>query len=513
MKVELIQPEPDLNFGDDGKCPDIKFGIGHYGVFDFRDADAPNQIKLGLVGTDETLVSLTEWLEKCQGEIPAKPSNQPRLYPPFPGFTLSHSFHSKFTWNSNEFRTVKIPLEVTKLDKFNEVIEKVVNLYVEEIEKLLEKSDVKVVICAPSLEHLKLTTAITFKDENEYDSTEDNSEESGSKDGDSKEEDSKEDTKSPDSQLRKPLKETVYDFHDLLKAKSLFFRTPLQIVLPATYDETKNAAQKKILNRDQQDEATRAWNLHTALYYKARGIPWRIIRESADVSTCYLGVSFFHTLNKERVYASSAQVFNERGEGVVVRGGLAYEDKEDRQIHLDKEGAYNLVSLALEAFKDEHFHYPARVVIHKTSSFSDDEFEGFNQFLIEKGIELTDFVYLRESFTRLFRPTNYPPLRGTLWHLEDRRAILYTRGSVYFYETYPGIYPPRSLYLDCTKAQKSVKGLAQECLALSKMNWNNTRFDGHLPITLRAARQVGRILKYLKTTDLDKISPSYRFYM
>jgi len=67
--------------------------------------------------------------------------------------------------------------------------------------------------------------------------------------------------------------------------------------------------------------------------------------------------------------------------------------------------------------------------------------------------------------------------------------------------------------MDCTNAQRSVRDLARECLALSKMNWNNTRFDGQLPITLRAARQVGLILKYLEDADTTKLSQSYRFYM
>jgi hypothetical protein len=67
--------------------------------------------------------------------------------------------------------------------------------------------------------------------------------------------------------------------------------------------------------------------------------------------------------------------------------------------------------------------------------------------------------------------------------------------------------------MDCEYTQRSVKELAHECMALSKMNWNNTRFDGQFPITLRAARQVGLILKYLEGADTDKISPSYRFYM
>ena len=43
--------------------------------------------------------------------------------------------------------------------------------------------------------------------------------------------------------------------------------------------------------------------------------------------------------------------------------------------------------------------------------------------------------------------------------------------------------------------------LAQEILALTKMNWNNTQFDGGQPITLRCARQVGHILKYLGPND------------
>jgi hypothetical protein len=494
MKVELLQPEPDLEFGAGGRCQDMRFGIGHFGTFDFDNLGGPRQVKLGLVGTAETLSSLTEWLEKCQYEIPGKPnSRQPRLYPPFPGYTTNHSFHSRLAWSTNEFRTVTIPPDIPQLNKFNDIVEKVVDLYVEEIDKAIEKSGANVILCAPPLEHVKLTTFIT-SDEN-------------TDEGQPSPEDGEDDSKSDDTES------VLYDFHDLLKAKSLHLRIPLQIVLPATYDDSKNAEQKKLINRDQQDEATRAWNLLTALYYKARGIPWRMKRAESDVKTCYIGVSFFRTLDQERIYASSAQVFNQLGEGVIVRGGLAYEDKDDRTLHLDKDGAYNLAKRALGAFWDEHFHYPARVVVHKTSLFTQDEHDGFTQLFKEKSIGQIDCLYLTESLTRLFRPADYPPLRGTLWHLENKRAVLYTRGSVPFYETYPGQYPPRSLFMNCDRAKRPVKELARECLELTKMNWNNTRFDGQLPITLRAARQVGKILKYLEGEDTSKVSQSYRFYM
>jgi len=59
--------------------------------------------------------------------------------------------------------------------------------------------------------------------------------------------------------------------------------------------------------------------------------------------------------------------------------------------------------------------------------------------------------------------------------------------------------------------EHSPKVLAEEILALTKMNWNNTQFDAAYPITVKAARQVGSILRYL---DRDAVIQSgYAFYM
>jgi hypothetical protein len=43
------------------------------------------------------------------------------------------------------------------------------------------------------------------------------------------------------------------------------------------------------------------------------------------------------------------------------------------------------------------------------------------------------------------------------------------------------------------------------------MNWNNTQFDGGEPITVRAARQVGDILKQIQ--DDEPVQARYGFYM
>ena len=53
-----------------------------------------------------------------------------------------------------------------------------------------------------------------------------------------------------------------------------------------------------------QDKATTAWNFHTALYYKAGGVPWRLARQSARLTTCYVGVSFFKSAAGDKLMTS-----------------------------------------------------------------------------------------------------------------------------------------------------------------------------------------------------------------
>jgi len=307
--------------------------------------------------------------------------------------------------------------------------------------------------------------------------------------------------------------QVVPDFHDLLKAKSMAFGKPIQILLPSTYDESKRRAQKRRthLLQSHQDEATRAWNFHVALYYKAGGIPWRLPRPPGEYATCFVGVSFFQSLDKASLLTSVAQVFNERGEGMAVRGSAAYLDKDDLTIHVPKEGAFSLLDNALRAYQLEHHHMPARVVLHKSSAFNGAEREGFEQAAESNRVHFLELISLHDSGVRLFRTGLYPPLRGTLLELGDKQHALYTRGSVEFFATYPGMYIPQALGIRVEKAEQGPLFVAREILALTKMNWNNTQFDGFEPITLKAARKVGRIFKYMSATD--KIQSRYSFYM
>lgn len=484
MNIKFID-EPELEFGNSFHI-DIKFGIMNYSVLDFDQEDAPRKIHLGIIGINEDIEIFEDWIEKCKEPIEGKETKKKNLFPRFPGFHKEHGFHSEIITNSNiqgrlspqQFK------EISKLSPDEKTI-KSVELFINEIEHLVSKNHkIDVVICAiPKILAEQLVVNIADEGEDMEEIAEGN------------------------------LVKSKYDFRRLLKAEALKFRKPIQIILPSTYD--KNIKKKfrvgSQIEGSLQDEATRAWNFFTALYYKAGGVPWRLIRNPQDYQTCYIGISFYRSLDEETLQTSVAQVFNERGEGIIIRGGVAKTSKEDRQIHLDVEGANNLLSNALAKYKQEHKTKPARVVIHKTSDYDQNEIDGFTTAIQNEGIEIFDLLSLSKSITRLHRDGKYPPLRGTFWELDDETKILYTKGSVELFQTYPGLYIPKTLKIKVAYQDQSSKYLAKEILALSKMNWNNTQLDNSLPITVKAARQVSEIIKYINESGY--IEPNYAFYM
>lgn len=73
-------------------------------------------------------------------------------------------------------------------------------------------------------------------------------------------------------------------------------------------------------------------------------MPWRLLRHAADLTSCYVGVSFYRTISDDTLQTSVAQVFNERGDGMIIRGGPAQVSREDRQPHLTAEHAETLLA-------------------------------------------------------------------------------------------------------------------------------------------------------------------------
>jgi hypothetical protein len=490
MNLKYLE-EPPLEFAS-GKHVDIRFGIMNYGPLDNEIPLAPKNINVGIVGTTETIDGVRQWLERCKGEIsakpnkedPTKPNRQPNLFARFPGFNHDTGFYSNLVLEDSLCRPLlknELPAITSQADR-NERIRGAVDLFMEELRYLAQNTTAPVIVCAVPLSLLEAMAS----GENNQDIEEDNE----------------------NDEVMPQL-----DFHDMLKAEAMQqYRKPIQLILPSTYDPSKQRAQHKLkLGRELQDEATRAWNMHTAMYYKAGGIPWRLPRPSTELTVCYIGVSFYRSLDKQALLTSVAQVFNERGEGVVVRGGTAAISKEDRQAHLPERHAYDLLKNALMSYWETHKTNPARIVVHKSSRFDKDETQGFTAALQERGIATHDLLWISDATTRLYRAGPYPPLRGTLLTLDEHELVLYTRGSVPFFETYPGKYIPRPLRVHTAIADQPQSYLAREILALTKMNWNNTQFDGSEPVTLRASRQCSNVLRYC--SEARPIEPRYSYYM
>ena len=239
------------------------------------------------------------------------------------------------------------------------------------------------------------------------------------------------------------------DFRDLLKARTIHLKRPLQIVWPTTWEDGGRIVRQlsKMANRPVQDPATRAWNLFGGLYYKAGYVPWRLPRDPSQFDTSYVGISFYRDISGQRLLTSTAQMFDERGQGLILRGGQARTDKQDRRPYLSRTDAYDLLKRSLTAYGAHHFHAPARVIVYKTSPFRPEEVDGFQEALQEAHVRLSDFVWVAEnSEFRLYRDGAYPPLRGTCLELEQG-ALLYCRGSVPYCRTYPGLYIPKPLLL------------------------------------------------------------------
>jgi hypothetical protein len=101
-------------------------------------------------------------------------------------------------------------------------------------------------------------------------------------------------------------------------------------------------------------------------------------------------------------------------------------------------------------------------------------------------------------------------VRGTALTFDDRSGIVYLKGTVPYFRTYPGMYVPRALEFTLDDGETAPIELAKELLDLSKLNFNNTQFDSGDPITVRAARRVGDILKHVPSDRT--VQSRFRFF-
>ncbi len=477
MEYQYLK-EPILEFAEGNHvCP--RAGIAQYCVYDARNDFRRKNILLGVVGINENIEKFRKWLIKSSKFIPRKPSNQNNLFPDFIGFNKSTGFSSEFILNDSNVKPIlnRDIEEIIKITDTNERIKSSVDLYIEKIKFLTQNKTPEVIIC--------IIPEILYKTI------------SSQKINLSKEE-----------QVDDHFLDIEMNFRRMLKARIMgFSNIPIQILRENSLEENPSG------EGSTQDDATKAWNLCTALYYKSSNstIPWKLESNPNKLQTCYVGISFYKSRDKKTIFSSLAQIFDETGHNVILRGTPVNINKDDRKPYLSTGQAYDLLDSALREYRIALNTCPAKLVIHKTSKFSNEEIAGFNEVTEDLKINWVDMVTISDSLIRLLRLGAYPPYRGSMIEMDKNRYLLYTRGSVPFYQTYPGLYIPQPIEIEIYKSESSPIQISQEILALTKMNWNNSQFDRKYPVTIECARNVGKIIKYLAINENPQIS--YRFYM
>jgi hypothetical protein len=489
MQISVVElPTPELEFGDDRSYfTDPRRGLAAAGPFSLRFGRAhKSQIRIGIVGPRAQVEQAADWYKRCEQQVPTGKPDSP-MYVDFPGFErafqASLAFHP--SWRLEIDNELGDALARPRQERF----ERVLDTYVRALERLARSHSLDVITCC--LPHEVLTSCwstsrkLTASEFKQLRHAKRSSQENQlTFDGLWAVDDT------PEELLQR-------DFRRALKAKAMKANVPIQIATPYLLeDDTAN-----------QDPGTRAWNSGVALFYKAGGIPWRVRVQGPE--TCFVGLSFHYlrTTKSDLMYSSLAQAFSSDGEGFALKGESVPRTSDSRIPYLTSDQARTLGRRVLSEYRERTGKDPARLVLHKTTRFTDDERAGFAGTFGD--IPVVEFVNIAPSDFRLVQRRAYPPKRGTLCRINDDATYLFTTGYIDDWKTYPGVHVPVPLQITTDRETDLVRA-ATDVLALARMNWNTAFDTTGAPITLRFARQVGGIMAEVGQAEP---SPSYRFYM
>jgi hypothetical protein len=285
------------------------------------------------------------------------------------------------------------------------------------------------------------------------------------------------------------------DFRNQLKARLLEGKVVTQIILERTITDPKELnAQPRVAESVRKQQSAIAWNLGTAIYYKHGARPWKL--GSVRRNVCYVGMVFKRLANNldRRMACCAAQMFLESGDGVVFKGAVGkWYNEESEELHLDYHSAHELIETVVQSYKESLGIAPSELFIHGRHRFNQTEWDGF---LSAVGSE-TNLVGIRigkSSDLKFFTNRNCAVLRGTCAVYNDYGAYLWTNGFIPRIRTQQGLEVPNPLRVDIVRGQGDIKVVANDILALTKLNYNACIFADSLPVTLRFADSVGEIL-------------------
>jgi hypothetical protein len=501
MDIEIRQlPEPMLEFGSGANGWDPKLALASNGPFGTTKTSALQEISCAIVALPDEIPYIQMWMARLHAPLECSEANA-RRYKPFPG--VEQAFRSQISTPASALRPLDRDRYVRALAEGGASgFTALLDLYAEAIESLFAVGGVSCILVAFSSEVAELRVSnsrLSFEERSLLERIA---------------------TESEDQQLLlfKPTDEEKRLAADLLpQADELLFRN-FHRALKARCMARKDAIPLQVVTRQayisaeaKQSDATRAWNLSTALYYKSGRVPWRAA--GLMTATCFLGISFHHLKRRsgDLVYASVAQAFSTDVEPFTLKGASVPYDQVtiDKRPYLKEEQASELVNKVVSRYAEMAGGPPARLVIHKTTRYQPQEIEGFRSTALDR-VAACDLVWMGPTGFRVLRRGMQPPKRGTYCRVGGEKSYLFTTGYVEAWGEYPGPHIPAPREVGSVD-ETDIFERCREILALTKMNWNTAEGMSRFPVTISFARRVGMVMTELD--DETPPNPLFRFYI
>lgn len=501
MKTELtIIKEPLLQFRFGQRLMAPHDGLSMFGPFGSDQPGHPASMSYAIIGTSEGLNQAKAFFEAIKSPIFNDPEQTDlRLWPAYPGYEVT--FHSKFP----DKPTLTLELDdkslanSSMLNDPHQRASKVVEHYLEKIQ-IVAKSDknVSVIVCVvPDVVHKNCRPQSTVKGG------------TGQKISSSE----RKVRASGQTSLFEEYDPETYrfsvDFRRQLKGRAMEFGIPIQIIRESTL---------RLQNTESRDErgltalSDRAWNLTMTMFYKAGGQPWKLA--TARDGVCYVGI-VFRQLDATASSGSAccaAQMFLDSGDGVVFRGqdGRWYSPK-DKSYHLSETAARDLLSGLLRTYNELGGQPLKEIFLHCHSTIDADEFRGF-QSACPKGVKLVGVRVRQErSGVRMFREGKLPVMRGSFWEVDKKTGYLWGTGYKPRIDNYDGWETPAPLRIDIQHGEADIRQVAEDILALTKLNYNSCKMGDSEPVTIGFSDAVGEIL--VSNPTIRNPSPKFKMYI
>lgn len=510
MSSEIIAsylPEPKLEFAYGQACQHPKDGLFLFGPYD--SSDCQGGIRYGTLGTPLGIQRFRRWVGQVRASI-APTKVAPHLTT-WPGFAAA--FGVQFPSSAQ----VEIALDAAKISEAirradrHTAIHETVSLYESEIRRHLkheeERPDVWFVVIPEEVFRHGRPESFVPKDER-----------TGGAIGPSASTITRagrlgQQFLFPEDAKVAELHEFELNFHNQLKARLLDTGAVIQIVRETTIapDHFLKADGKPTRRVD--DPSTIAWNLCTAIFFKAQGKPWKLA--SVRNGVCYVGIVYkkLHTAIPIGNACCGAQMFLDSGDGVVFKGLVGpWYSEATKQFHLTPDKAAELMRQIIEEYSRKHGAPPRELFLHAPSHFVDDEWEGFLS-AAPKSSAVTGVRIRRDNPFKLYLESGRTPvLRGTFLVHHEKRAHLWTLGYVPRLKTYPGWEVPSPLEISVSKGNADIFQVCADVLSLTKLNFNACIYGDGIPVTLRFANAVGEILTAAPTQSESR-ALSFRYYI